>query len=460
MKRFASLFATGLLLASATLVVSGNEGARAAEVSFEPDGALPLVYVNVAVKAGAVTDPAGQSGLTNFMGEMLLRGTKNRTKEQLNLAIDQMGANLSVETRSEALIIRGAVLKTQLEPFLALINEVLTRPSFPESEIRKLKSEITSGILEELGRDPSLASRRFQRFLFQDHPYGKPVLGTVRDISRLTRPQILAQYERLIRDPNLVVVGTGDAETSKIEAWSKALGQARSKGGKNGDKPIEKVAAPQDSPVARYQIIDKPDRTQTQINGGQIGVKLTDKNYFPLYLANYTFGGGSFSSRMMVEIRVKRGWSYGANSYFRHGLQPRLWSFKIFPKSTDTPEALAYTLGMIRNLKKGGITAEELSFAKDSLINSAGFTYNTPKKRVENKLLERTLDLPDGFMRSYAPELAKLSLNDVNSAVEQYFKPDQMAVSVLGTAKDLKAPMAKALGIKEEQIQVVPYTQE
>src|SRR5688500_1513374 len=123
-KPLKSTFITWALCAAYWTVGSGH--LQAAEVSFEKDPKLPIVYLNAAFKAGAVTDPASQSGMTNFMGEMLIRGTKSRTKEQLDLALDQMGARLEVETRAEALIFRGAVLSSQLEPFLKLVTEVLT----------------------------------------------------------------------------------------------------------------------------------------------------------------------------------------------------------------------------------------------------------------------------------------------------------------------------------------------
>jgi zinc protease len=428
--------------------------AHAMEVAFEADDNLPIVYLNVAVKAGSVNDPEGQSGLSNFMGEMLLRGTRGRTKEQLDLALDQMGARLEVEARAEALIVRGAVLSSQLEPFLKLVTEVVTEPSFPEQEIRKLKSEIVSGILEELGRDGSLATRRFTSFLFRGHPYGKPVLGTVKEVNLLTRDAIVAQYDRLFRDVNMLLVGTGDAKKGLIEDWSKALGRART-----GGQVIEKVAAPDNAPVRRLQIIDKPERTQTQINLGHVGIRMTDSDYFPLYLGNYAFGGGSFSARLMVEVRVKRGWSYGASANFRQGRQPRLWQEHLFPAEKDTAAALALVLAMTQDLKDKGITQDEFTFAQNSLVNSAGFMFNTPKKRVENRLLERTLDLPDGFMQSYGSELAQVKPGDVNAALKRFIQPDKLAISVLGTAAKIKEPLAKAAGIPVEQVEVSPYTE-
>ncbi|MGZ3698102.1 MAG: M16 family metallopeptidase [Bdellovibrionota bacterium] len=432
--------------------------AQAMEVSFEEDPSLPIVYLSVAVKAGAVNDPPGLSGLTNFMGEMLMRGTKSRTKEQIDLAIDQMGAQLVVETKPESMTLKGAVLSAQLEPFMKLLSELLTEPSFPEIEIGKLRSEISSGILEELGHDPMLGSRRFNLFLFGAHPYGNPILGKLKDVEAITQAKIQEQYDRLIRDQNLLVIGTGQADSRKIDSFADRLAGARPN--LPGVPAIGKVAAPKAFPGRRLQIVDKPDRTQTQINGGQIGVRMTDPDFFPLHLGNYAFGGPSFSAILMVEIRVKRGWSYGANSYFKQGRQPKSWQFHLFPAAKDTANALTETLKLVSDLQVHGITQEQFEFSKRSVVNSAGFMYNTPRKRMENKLLEKTLDLPDGFFKSYGPEVEKLELTQVNKALHDFLKPETLAISVLGTAKDLKEPLAKAAGVPVDQVQVVPYTQE
>lgn len=454
------LFYKRVLISSALIFawIGPSTQTSASEISFEKDSSLPLVYINVAIKAGATTDPRDELGLTNFMGEMLLRGTRSRSKEQIDLALDQMGAKLAVETRAEALILRGIVLSSQLDNFLSIVSEIVTQPSFPEREIRKLKSELSSAILQELGSDSSLATRRFNQYLFKDHPYGNPVLGTLKGIQKVNRASVIKHYDRLFQDRYLLIIGTGDTTETKIQEWSAKLSASRPTLATT--EAITQVSAPQDSDHRRYVIFDKPDRTQTQINAGEVGISMKDPRYFPLYLGNYAFGGGSFQARMMIEIRVKRGWSYGANSYFRFGLQPRSWQFHLFPAAKDTPEALAYSLKMTNELKEKGLSNEEFEFAKNSLVNSAGFMYNTSKKRVENKILERTLDLPEGFVKSYRPQLSKVTLEEVNSALKSFLKPESLAISVLGTASTIKEPMAKALSIPAEKIEVIPYTQE
>ncbi len=432
--------------------------AQAIETRFESDASLPVVYLNVAVKAGAAHDLPGQSGIGNFVGEMMMRGTKTRTKAQIDEALEQLGASLGVETRSEAIIFRGRVLSSKLAEYMEIVQDIITNPSFPPNEIAKLKREIVSQILEARGKDNALAKVFWDAFLLEGHPYGKPILGKTRDINGLKREDLARHYANLFQSRNLLVVGSGDSEASFVEAWAKRMAEKRVDS--PGVNPIRTAEAPKPWEKRRIQFIDKPERTQTQVYFGQIGVKLTDEDFFPLYLSNHVFGGGSFSARMMTEVRVKRGWSYGAYSYFRHGIQPRSWQAYTFPAAKDTADALVLVDQMLRTWREKGVSPEEFAFAKSSLINSAGFTYNTPSKRAENILLEKTLNLPDGFMKTYAQNLQKVTHERTNSAVRKFLDPDKMSILVLGTAKDMKSKVASSLKANESEIQVVPFSKE
>lgn len=444
-----------LAAAAGMFLFSLETQVRALEVSFEKDTALPIASVNVALKTGSVSDPEGQAGMTNFMGEMMLRGTKSRSKADIDRILDQIGARLEVETRSEALIFRGSVLSSKLDEFLSLLAEIVREPSFAQNELKKLKSEVVSGLLEELGSDNSLATKKFNEFLFENHPYGKPVLGKIKDVEKFTPSLVQKHYDRLVRGNAMLVVGMGDADESKVRAWAESLAAARS--GKAG---VVEVETPPNPEKRRVLIVDKPERTQTQIFVGHRGVRMTHDDFFPLFLANHVFGGGSFSSRLMSEVRVKRGWSYGAYSYFRHGTEPRSWQMHLFPAAKDTPQALATVLQMYEEFRNRGMSEEEYVFARDSLVNSAGFMYNTAKKRVENLLLEKTLGLPEGFMESYAGNLKSVSRDEANEATKKFFQPSALAITIVGTAKALKDPVAKAAGVSASEIRVVPYTQE
>ncbi len=444
-------FSIGLIALTANV-------SQAIETRFEADTSLPMVYLNVAVKAGAAHDPLTQSGIGNFVGEMMLRGTKNRTKAQIDATLDLLGATLNVETRSEAIIFRGRVLATKLPQYMEIVEDIITNPNFPENEIKKLKSEIISDIVESRGKDARLGKVFWDEFLFEGHPYGKPILGKTPALAKLKRADLIRHYEALFQDRNLLVVGSGSADSASIENWANRI--ARNRPDSPGENPIQIVSAPVPSLKRRVLFVNKPERTQTQVYFGQVGVRLTDPSFFPMHIANHVFGGGSFSARLMTEVRVKRGWSYGAYSYFRHGIQPRSWQAYTFPATKDTPETIKLVDGMLQDWKVNGLKPEEFDFAKSGLINSAGFAYNTPAKRVENILLEKTLRLPDGFMKTYADRMSGVTRAQSNAAVKDFLDPERMSVMVLGTAKDLKPKIATSLKVPENEIRVVPFSKE
>ncbi len=429
--------------------------ANAAIISFEQDSSLPVVYLNVVFKTGAIHDPKGLEGLSQLTTEMLLRGTLQQSKESMDTALDFMGADLSVETRSEAAILRGVFLSAQLDSFLKLFQEILIQPAFKDAELTKLKSELSSKILEEQSHDSILAGKFFNSFLFEGHPYGNPPHGTLKSISKITIQDIKNHYKKYFRAQRMLILGAGDATEAKLSTWLKSF-----EGNLSGGEPVSSLSSPPLPQKNRLLFVDKPDRTQTQVFLGQVGVRMDDPSFFPLHLGNFSFGGGNFSARMMHEIRVKRGWSYGANSIFRFGTRPRSWHMYYFPASKDTVAALALGLEMLSELRGKGITSDEFEFSKKSIINSAAFMYDTPQKRVENLILEKILNLPDGYMKSYAKHLELVTLEQVNAALRSFLAPDKVSILVLGTAKDLKEQVVQASGVLPADVQVKSFSEE
>jgi len=429
------------------------------QVSFETDRTVPLVNLALASRRGAVDDPRDRAGLTNIVGEMLLRGTKNLSKEDFDARIDSLGAQLEVEVRAEAVILRGAVLASKLDEFLDLLDQAITQQVFAEKELDKLKNELLSGIAETRNRDSKLASEWFHHFLFQGHPYGNPILGRESDIRRASRDDVRKHFGLVMNPANLVLIGSGDASREKLEGWMAAV-----------SAKLERIAPvqtlkPVETPVVqrgrRVLFIDKPDRSQTQVLIGQTGITFQDPRFFELHTGNFIFGGGGFSSRLMKEIRVKRGWSYGAGSNFRYGTRPRSWGMSLMPKTGDTAPALKEAIRLADELRTSGITDEEFKLARSSLVNGSAFMANTPEKRVENRILEVTLGLPSGFMNSWQGELKKLEKNEISAALKTYMSPADYSIVVLGTATPaLLKDIADAAGIPEKEIRIVKYTEE
>jgi zinc protease len=448
----AAMLATLALLVTVPMTVAQ---ARSVEVDIERDDRVPIAYVNVLLSGGSVADPQGMSGLTQFVGQMLTRGTRTLTKEQIDLKLDQWGAQLGVETRLEFTVIRGAVLSEKLPDFLKLLEEILLEPGMSEGEIAKLKDETVSGLMEELANDHLVSTKKFAQALFEKHPYGRPTAGVASQIRTFDRATLLQHHVRLMNPARAVFLGSGDIHEATLGAWANRVA-----GRMPGREVLAAFDAPRSPAGRRLQIVDKPDRTQTQILIGQLGTLMGDPDYFALYLGNAAFGGGSFTSRLMQEIRVKRGWSYGAGSSFRFGTRPRSWQVHLFPAAKDTPQALELTLKLIERLKEEGLTQAEFELARKSALNSAAFVADTPKKRTENRIIEKALGLPEGFFEGFAGRLEKVTLDEVNRALKKFLDPSRLSISVLGTAKDLRDDLARAAGVSQDQVSVVPYTSE
>jgi len=444
------------ILAFALVQVFLHVPALAAEFFFERDPSLPLVYVTAAFRGGSTQDPDQKSGATDLMGRLMLRGTKNKTKSQIDLALDQMGGAIEFETRAEFIAFRGMVLSENLPAYLSLLTEIITTPSFRSLELEKLKKEQSSALLDELNQDRSLVKLRFDETFFRGHPYSKPNHGKIKDIQRLGVADLQSQYQKLITGPNFVLLAAGDAERSRFEEFVGAV--SRGKTDSRSIAPIPEFE--QKNQKLRVVIFDKPERTQTQVLIGQKGVSFKTPDLDALQLANHAFGGAGFQARLMIELRVKRGWTYGAGSNFKLGSSPHSWKIGFFPKNADTPAAIQEALNMVRDLKQNGITEKEFDFAKKSIINSAGFTYNTPQRRLENRLTEVVFGLPEGYFTDYADRISKITRDQVNAALATFLEPERLMVGLVATASLSRGPIAKILGIPESQIEVQSYQRE
>lgn len=422
---------------------------------FEENAAVPIVNVSVAFRMGTALDPKDHSGLAQFMGGMLMRGTLLRSKTQLENQLDEIGSTMGVDVGSERTVIRGSVLSSQLKPFLDLISEIILKPSFPESEIKKLKAETISALLARRGDDSALARLHFNRFFYGDHPYGKSQFGTIASVKKFSRTDLVQLYHSMLSRNGLIVAATGDAQPAELHAWAERLYSLL---------PDTQVKIQTTTPVApthrRVLIVEKPDRTQVPLIVGQTGIRLGDPDFFPLYIGNHIFGGSSFFARLLDEIRTQRGWSYGAFSRFQYGVQPRDWTFTYSPATKDAALALKHGLRMAEILKADGITQNEFNFSKESLINGAGFLYNTPEKRVENALTEKVFKLKPGFFKDYAQSISQVTLKDVNTTLKAFLKPETFTVTAVGSAKDLRKPLADAAGIPESEVVVKSYLSE
>jgi zinc protease len=196
-------------------------------------------------------------------------------------------------------------------------------------------------------------------------------------------------------------------------------------------------------------------RTLTQILIGGLGTHPSDPDHVALSVGNTIFGG-TFTARLMNEVRSKRGWSYGAYSSLPYDRRRQSFSMWVFPKATDAAACIELELQLLEKWRNKGVTKKELSWAKRFLIRSHAFTVDTPSKRVGLQLDSELYQLPEGYYDNYLEHVRSVTLEQVNAAIQTRISADDLLVTVVGTEKDVGEAVRKAIpGLSNSE--VVPF---
>lgn len=407
------------------------------EIILLPDKSTPLVHFDIALKNGSLHDPDGKDGTASLAMSMLLRGTKSKNSQEFHAALDLLGAEIQIGKFKESMRIYGAVLAEKLDPFLTLLEEMLVEPRFSEEEFAKIKAIFKSALLDELGSDDEIIDRRFHEYCLWGNPYGKLTSGSLESFDSISLEDIRAFHRECFRADDFIFGAAGGFDRASLKKRLEKIIRRLPA----GTGPKLRVKAPRIPRGKNVLLLDKPDRTQAHIMIGAAGVSFRDKDYLAMVLANHVFGGGSFSARLMKEVREKRGWSYGAYSWFKSAKFPLYFVMQAVPSNKDAVPAAELMLELYRKLGKAGITKAEFEFTKRSLLNQSAFLQDTLRKRLDNKVTEKVLDLPEGYYDSYRNRLQKLTYRQVQSAIRRKVVTRDLFVCMLGPAKELKKRM-------------------
>jgi len=435
--------------------VTRGKGPGGSLLLVESNRAIPLVHVVVAARSGSAADPRHREGMTNLAAEMALRGSGGKTREQFDAALDALGATLEVHTELDQTRIEGEVLTRNLDAYLALIGDVLLRPTFAAAEVARTKREIVAQLAELRTDDHALCARFFSHNLYGDHPYGHPAAGRAAAIEGMAAGELAAHFKRLFVGRNLVVAFAGDVEAGDLgtrltRAW----------------KGMRDVAAPPVDPLElrppvppsgwRIQLVDKPERQQTQLMFGHPAVAATDPDYVPLMIGLAAFGGRAMSATLMDEVRTKRGLAYGAYMTLgeRRGVGAAVgWVFSATDKTVAT---LKLVLKLYVALMDAGLTDERIEFFRNYLIGSYASEMDSPQHRLDARVSAEIAGLPADFVDTLPDRLRAVKASAVNDALKRRVRARDLAITMVATAPVMKKLLVDAK-IKETAIDVVPY---
>jgi zinc protease len=406
----------------------------------ESSQALPLVAMTVAFRAGSIEDPPGKEGLVRFTSRLMRRTAGGLSAHEIDTRIDSLGASLASDVSHSTTGFNAAVIARSLDPFAGLLEDVFGRPAFGEAELALLRRETESELIESRDNDRALARRWFRKKLFDGHPYARSVSGTIESVKSFDESDVKNLYRRLVTSRNVVFAFAGMLEPGRAEELAGRLSGVLPVGALLTDATPD----PELRSGRHLVIVDKPERTQTQILIGGRGTHPSDRDHIALHVANTVFGG-TFTARMTREIRSKRGWSYGAYSSLPYDRRRQAFSMWTFPKAQDAAACVKLKLELLKAWRDEGITKSELAWAKRYLVRSHAFAVDTAAKRVGLKLEADLYQLPPGYHEEYLERIQAVTLEQANLALKDRISADDLLVCVVGTEQEIGGAVREAI---------------
>lgn len=397
------------------------------------DETRPLVTAASVLPLSILHDPLGQEGLTYLTTQMLTRGAGDYDRAALHEELDLLGAQLHVSTSRNGTTVSGDVLSRNLDAYQELVATVLTKPRFDAEEFAKLKRQTLAEIEQIRDHDDALGSRFFIRELFQDHPYGRPSMGTEASLGQIELSHVIDWYERYLGGETLVHAGCGDLSAERMSAFiAGTVGQL-------GPAQVPTVEIPIARPIGgrHVTLVDKPGRSQTQVFMGQPTLQATHPDYIPLMVGNTIFGG-TFTARLSHEIREKRGWSYGVSSSVAADRHVGSFTMRFYPANDQTVPAIRLADAMYQSFVSAGVSIVELEAAKRYLIQSHPLSIETPERELYHRMNLRLLGREDAWLDGFTERISSVTLEGIGNALRRHLDPDRMLTTVVCTAADLQ----------------------
>jgi zinc protease len=388
-----------------------------------------------------------KAGLTTFIGDMMMGGTKNRTKDQLDQEIDFIGASLSASATSVSV----SSLKKHQSKVLELMADVLFNPVFPEAELEKLKKQSLTGLATTKDDPQAISSRLSNAVLYgKNHPYGES--QTEQTTKNITLDDVKGYYQTYFK-PNIAYLAiVGDIEKAEAQrvvnqyfgAWKK------------GVVPTFTYPMPVRAAKQAVALVDRSSSVQSVINVTQpVAMKIGDADYISSRLLNQILGGGS-ASRLFMNLREDKGFTYGAYSSIEADKLVGNISASASVRSEVTDSAVYEFVYEIKNLVEKGVTLEELDKAKAELAGSFGRSLEQPGTVATFALNTARYNLPKDYYATYLQKLNAYTVADINATAKRLIEPDKFIITTVGNGAEIKEKLAQFGEVVEYDIMGEP----
>lgn len=410
---------------------------------------LPLIsFVWLMKSGGGICDPQGGDGVASLTAQLLRKGTRTRSADDISETLDFAGASFWAHASHDYSSGSAEFLSKDLDLGVELLADLLQNPVFPDDELAKLVKQEVDAIAEQKEVPNQVIARYFRQLLFGAHPYGRPVSGTEETLPRITREQVVAFHRAQYSPGELIFAIVGDFEPQKLRP---KLTQSFGNWGRKATR-IPPLSSPVTPDASRVLLVNKPDATQTFFRLGNVGLPRTSPDWVPLRVVNTLFGG-RFTSMINTALRIDSGLTYGASSAF--SANPVAGEFFIgsFTKNETTSQALEMTIDVLKKLHREGITAEQLQSAKSYIKGQFGPTLETNDQLAGTIAELEFFGLGPEYINTFFERVDDVTLEDARRLIRRYFPADKLAMVLIGQEQVIQPVGAKlASEVKRKSI--------
>jgi zinc protease len=394
--------------------------------------AVPLVSFLALLPVGASADPSGRPGLAAIASDMLDEGCGELDAMELHDTLGRIGGHLDSEIGSDATILTLSSLARFADRACALLADMLTRPRFEARDFQRVRELRLNRLIQLRDLAPALADRAFTRLLYRDHPYGHMPLGTEESLQSMTLGEVTAFHHSMFAPSRMTIVAAGDATHDALVASVQAAFEGWSTTSALPDLPDPVLWPLPPSPDERIAIVHRPAAAQSELRIGHIGVPRRTPDYHVLLVLNIILGG-QFVSRINMNLREDKGYTYGARTSFdfRRGAGPFVLSASV--QSEVTTESVSEALNELRAIRGDRpVTSAELQTGRAALTRGYPRNFETAEQISRGAAQLALYDLPDDYFSTFVPKVLAIDEAAVTRAAEQYIDPARFVTVIVG----------------------------
>ncbi len=416
------------------------------------DHRLPQVEGYVRVRTGSRFEPADQVGLASIVGQVMRTGgTATRPGEEINRLLENVGASVETSVGTTVATASMFTLKENLPQVLGILAEILANPAFPEDKLELARVQERTAIARRNDDVGQIANREFTKLVYgKESPYARQTeYDTIRNITR----EDLVAFHRRYFHPNQAILGLwGDFDAAEMRAEVERVFGSWPRGGEEVP-PLPEV--PQER-AGSINFIQKDDVNQTNVRIGHVGGRFDDPDYFALNVMSEILGGG-FSSRLFRRVRSDLGLAYAVfgtwNAAYDH---LGVLYLRVDTKSETTVQAIEAVVNEVRRMTQEPVSAEELRMAKEGILNSFVFNFDTTGEVVRRLMIYEYYGYPPDFLERFKSNVEKVTAEDVLRAARRWLRPEDLVILAVGRQQDFDQPLSALGNVNTVDISIPP----